>query len=168
VCGTVVGALLAAVTRNKENESFGEAFTRGAVTGFIAGAALDISIATAGVGTAVAIAVGGGSVSAAIDYGWEQHNKGEVTTASGYAINAAIGGSLNLLFMGAGREAANAVGNSIKSIGKAIWDNTIKSVTNKAGKVIGNKVATEGLKNISSSAIQGSFEKMFSIVFTSS
>ncbi len=47
ICGTIIGGLVAAVTRNSEKESFWEAALRGATTGFIAGVALDIRIATA-------------------------------------------------------------------------------------------------------------------------
>lgn len=71
VCGALVGEFLSAFTR-QDDETFGEAFLRGTVTGAIAGAALDFSIATAGTGAAVAIAVIGGAAASAIDYGWEQ------------------------------------------------------------------------------------------------
>ncbi len=47
ICGTIIGGLVAAVTRSSEKESFWEAALRWATTGFIAGVALDIRIATA-------------------------------------------------------------------------------------------------------------------------
>ena len=166
ICGTIVGGLISAFTRDKNKETFEEAFQRGAVTGFIAGAALDVSIATAGTGAAVVIAVSGGAVAAALDYGWEQKNKNEEATFSGYVTNAIIGGGLNALFMGAGRELANTVGKTAKTVATAIWDNTVKSVTNRAGKVVAKKLLNEGLKNFASSTLQAGAGKTFSLVFS--
>ena len=166
ICGTIVGGLISAFTRDKNEETFGEAFLRGATTGFIAGAALDVSIATAGTGTAVVIAVSGGAVAAALDYGWEQKNKDEEATISGYITNGIIGGGLNALFMGAGRELSNKVGKTATEVVTAIWENTAKSVTNRAGKVIADKFLNEGLKNFASSTLQAGAGKTFSLVFS--
>ena len=117
VCGAIVGGLVALFTHT-ENEKPEDAFLRGFTTGAIAGAALDVSIVTAGVGAAVAIAAVGGGLAAAVDYGWEQSNKGEEITVEGVVTNAVIGAGMNVLFMGAGRVPDRSVGNSLIEVGK--------------------------------------------------
>ena len=163
VCGAVVGGLLALFTHSdKENPE--DAFWRGFTTGAIAGAALDVSIVTAGVGSAIAIAAVGGGIAAAADYAMEQNNKGEDITAAGLVTNATIGAGLNVLFMGAGRTAGREIGNSIVSIGEAIWKNTVDSVTSSAGKLVMSKLGSAIIENTAYSLTQGSFGKLFSIV----
>lgn len=154
---------MAFFTRSEE-EKPEEAILRGLTTGALAGAALDVSVVTAGVGAGVAIAAIGGGIAASADYIWEQHNKEEAVTAEGVITNAVIGGGLNVLFMGAGRTAGRAVANSISSVGTALWENTVKSVTNKAGKFVLNKLGSAIAENVASSAVQGVFGKLFSIV----
>ena len=163
VCGALVGGVIAAITcSDKENR--GDAFLRGFTTGAIAGAALDFSIVTAGTGTAVAIAVAGGALAATADYVWEQTNKNEDITLGGVVTNATIGAALNVLFMGAGRVANRHVGNTLASAGKALWDNTVKSVTSRAGNFMMKKFGATVLENTMSSVIQGSFGKIYSLV----
>ena len=163
VCGAFVGGAIAALTcTDKENR--GVAFLRGFTTGGIAGAALDISIVTAGTGTAIAIATAGGALAATADYVWEQSNKKEDITLGGVVTNATIGAGLNALFMGAGRVANRHVGNTLASAGKALWDNTVKSVTSRASNFMINKFGSAVLENTVSSVIQGTFGKIYSFV----
>ena len=164
VCGAIVGGLLAGFTRDKEKETFGEAFLRGAVTGAIAGAALDISIATAGAGAALAIAAVGGAAAAALDYGWETANKEEEVTLAGCVTNGIIGGGLNVLFMGAGRVVGRAIGDSVTTVAKALWKNTLNSVTSRTGKFVAKKLGNEIISNTISSTTQGTFGKLYSFV----
>ena len=163
VCGALIGGLIAWATHDKR-ENAGEAFLRGFVTGAIAGAMLDISIVTAGAGAAIAIAAIGGAVAAAIDYGWEQSNKGEEATVGGYITNAVIGAGFNMLFMGAGRVANRAVGNSIVTVGQALVKNTVKSVTSRAGNFMVKKFGMELLNNTISATVQSGFAKVYSLV----
>ena len=163
ICGALVGGFISAFTR-QEGESFGEAFLRGSATGAIAGAALDISIVTAGAGAAVAIALAGGAIAASIDYVWEQSNNNAEVTLGGIVTNGIIGGSLNVLFMGAGRTVGRAVGNSIASAGRALWQNTVKSVTSRAGNFMVNKLASEMISNTFSATVQSGFGKIYSII----
>ena len=74
--GAVVRAVVAVVSKS-DGETVEEALIRGATTGAIAGAALDISIATAGTAAPIAIAALGGFASSALDTAWEAKNKGE-------------------------------------------------------------------------------------------
>jgi hypothetical protein len=163
ICGAIVGAIISAATK-QENESLGEAIVRGMVTGAVAGAGLDICVATGGAAAGLLIAGSLGASAAMADTAWEAHNNGSKASVGDIFISGIVGGGLNVLFGAAGREFGNAVGRSIGSIGKAIWNNTVKSITNKAGKVVLKKVLVETAKNIASSAIQGSFGKLYTMV----
>ena len=155
--------MLSVLTRDKDAETGGQAFLRGAVTGAIAGAGLDICVATAGVGGMV-IAGFLGVVSGVMDTAWEKTNQGKKASPSEIVVNGLIGGGLNLLFGAAGREAGRAVGNTLKTVGKAIYTNFRRSITNRAGKVVAQKVAEAALSNSVSSTIQGAAAKGYSLI----
>lgn len=163
ICGAIVGAVISVVTR-QENESIGEAIVRGLVTGAVAGAGLDICVATGGAAAGLLIAGALGAGAAMADTAWEAHNNGKTASVGDIVLSGIVGGGLNVLFGAAGREFSNAVGQSIKSVGEAIWDNTVRSVTNRSGKVILKKVVIETAKNLASSTVQGGFGKIYTMV----
>lgn len=163
ICGAIVGAIISAATR-QENESMGEAIVRGMVTGAVAGAGLDICVATGGAAAGLLIAGSLGASAAMADTAWEAHNNGKKASVGDIFLSGVVGGGLNVLFGAAGREFSNAVGRSVKTVGKAIWNNTVKSITNKSGKVVLKKVVIETAKNMASSTIQGGFGKIYTMV----
>ena len=162
ICGAIVGAAISVATR-KDKESVGDALIRGLVTGAIAGAGLDICVVTGGAaGLVVAGLFGAGAAIA--DTAWEAHNNGEKTSAGGIAVSGIVGGGLNLLFGASGRELNNIAGKSIRTVINDLWDNTIRSITNKAGKFAIKKAALETAKNMATSTIQGAFGKIYTLV----
>ena len=163
ICGAIVGAIISAATR-QENESMGDAIVRGMVTGAIAGAGLDICVATGGAAAGLLIAGSLGASAAMADTAWEAHNNGRKASVGDIFLSGVVGGGLNVLFGAAGREFSNAVGRAVKTVGKAIWDNTVRSITNKSGKVVLKKVVIETAKNMASSTIQGGFGKIYTMV----
>lgn len=163
ICGAIVGAVISATTR-QENESMGEAIVRGMVTGAVAGVGLDICIATGGAAVGLFIAGSLGASAAMADTAWEAHNNGREANTGDIVLSGIVGGGLNVLFGAAGREFSNAVGQTAKTVGTAIWNNTVRSVTNKSGKIVLKKVVTESAKNLASSTIQGVFGKIYTMV----
>ena len=160
ICGAVVGALISATTR-QEGESLSDAILRGAVTGAVAGLGLDICVATAGAAAGLVIAGTLGAGAAMADTAWEAHNNGTRASAGDIILGGVVGGGLNVLFGAAGREVGNAVGKTVKTVGKAICENTARSVTSRAGKFVLKKFVSETAKNLASSTIQGVFGKAY-------
>ena len=165
ICGAIVGGVISAVTR-QNHESMGEAIVRGMVTGAIAGAGLDICVATGGTAAGLIIAGSMGAIAAMTDTTWEATNNDKAVSEGDIILNGVVGGGLNILFGAAGREVCNAVGESVKTVGKAIWDNTIKSISNNSKKVVLKKVVIETGKNLATSTVQGGFGKLYSMVGT--
>lgn len=164
IFGTIVGGITAVVTRDKEAETWQQALARGAATGFIAGAALDFSIATGGAG-AILIATAGGFIAGAGDSLWEQHNKGNGINVGKAILDGAIGAGMNTLFGAYGRSVKNTVGYTVKEVFSAITENTRRSITTStAGKFLMSKFLRKtGLSAVESVA-QTSFGKLFSLV----
>ena len=161
VCGALVGGVISVITC-KEKESAGDAFLRGMTTGAIAGAGLDICIATGGIG-GLAIAGALGAASAVLDTAWEAKNNGTSARTGELIVSGTVGAGLNVLFGAAGRELTNTMGKGIKEVGKAIVSNTVKGVTSKSGKFALKKALITTAENLASSTIQGSFGKIFSL-----
>lgn len=91
-------------------------------------------------------------------------NNDQNVTLSGIVSNDVVGGALNVLFMGAGRTAGRAVGDSLVTVSKAIWQNTVNSVTSRAGNFMIKKLAAEMISNTVSSTVQSGFGKIFGVV----
>ena len=162
VCGALVGGVVSVITRG-DTESAGDAFLRGMATGALAGAGLDICVATGGVGgLLIAGALGAGA--AMIDTAWEAHNNGGSASTGGILLSGVVGSGLNVLFGASGRELANATGNTIKSVGAAIVSNTARSVTNRTGKFVLRKAIVATAENLATSTVQSGFGKIFTIV----
>ena len=168
ICGALVGGVIAVLFRATDKaglpiESVGEAFARGAVTGAIAGAGLDICVATAGIGGMIAVGITG-AVSGALDTLWENKNIGQQATVREIITNSIVGGGLNVLFGAAGREAKNAVGKTLKEVGKAVVKNFNRSIRSNAGKVVAKKAVQAATTNITYSALQGAAAKVYSLI----
>ena len=162
IFGAIVGGITAVLTR-EEGESFGDALVRGVTTGALSGAAVDLSLATGGA-AAVVIAVGGGALASGIDSAWEDKNNGREVSYGKAFINAGIGGVVNGLFAAAGRSAKNVVGQSLKSVGKAVLTNTVRSVTSKSGQFLVKKFVTTLATNTASALAQGVIGKTSSLI----
>ena len=162
ICGAVIGGAIAAITCG-EGETPAQAFMRGAVTGAIAGAGLDLCIATGGIGGLIVVGITG-AASGVIDTAWEKKNQGNDINWGEAVANGIIGAGLNVLFGAAGREAGNAVGKTLKEVGKAVVTNFKRSITNKAGKVVAKKAVQATLSNSAYSAVQGAAAKVYSLI----
>ena len=162
ICGAVIGGAIAAITC-REGETPAQAFMRGAVTGAIAGAGLDLCIATGGIGGLIVVGVTG-AVSGVIDTAWEKKNQGNDINWGEAVANGIIGAGLNVLFGAAGREAKNAVGKTLKEVGKAIVKNFNRSIRSNAGKFVAKKAINATVTNLSYSAVQGAAAKVYSLI----
>ena len=151
VLGALAGGLIEMAMRG-ENESAGQAFLRGSVTGAIAGFALDMSIATAGIAPALAFAAGGGAISSMLNTGWKNTNEGKETTLKEFVVSGTAGAIVNTPFAAAGRVAGRAVGTTVKSISKAVLKNSVSQVTTKSGRFLANKAGRNVALGISSSS----------------
>ena len=149
--GAIIGGFAAALTRKEDGgtETFGQAFLRGAVTGAIAGAALDICIATAGIG-GVFIAAGGGFAASFGDSIWRDKNNDQEVDVKKAALSGVIGLGTNTAFGAYGRVAGRAVGKTLGSVGKAVLANGVRAVTTKAGKFLVQKA----VRNLTLSAME--------------
>lgn len=167
VFGTIVGGFFTAMTRDKKAgiETFGQAFLRGAVTGFFAGAALDISIATAGVGAAVIISALGGGVAAAGSSAWEDYNNKRPVDGAKAFMSGMVGAVMNVTFTAYGKVPGISTGKTVSEVGKAVWDNGVKAVTNKAGRILGAKAGRNLLLSAGESFLASSSSWAFGNVF---
>ena len=163
--GAIIGAAWAVITKD-EKETVGQAILRGAATGALAGAGLDVCIATAGAG-GIAIAAVAGAAGGALDTAWEASNNGRDASAGEIIIGGVVGGSMNMLFGASGREVGRAVGTKAKQVILAMKKNTMRSISGKSGRIIGKKVATEVFKNVLSSGSQAVFGKVYSMIGSS-
>ena len=136
---------------------------RGAVTGAVAGAGLDICIATGGVGGLV-IAVVFGAAAAVGDTIWENHNTDEETSASQVVVSGVVGAGMNVLFGASGRVVKRAVGNTIGTVFEAMWKNTVKSFTSRARRFMMDRFVKATAENLAYSTTQGTFAKAFTEV----
>ena len=167
VFGTVIGGFATALTRDQTGcESFGQAFLRGAVTGFIAGAALDISIATAGAGAAIIIASIGGGVSSGVSSIWEDRNNDREIDYGKAAVNTVVGAFSNTLFGAYGRVDGRSVGTTIQTITKSVVTNTARSVTNTAGRFLPEKAAKTTVFSAAESMLSSVSNWLYSNVFS--
>lgn len=166
IFGTIVGGIAAVVTRDKKQEkqeSWLQAFVRGATTGFLAGAALDIGIALAGTGVGLAVAVGGGAIASGIDSFLEQkHTKGYVDKGD-VAIDFLVGGVMNLAFCGYGRVPGRATGKTLKGAVKAIKKNFINDITTLKGVFHTGKFVRNAGRSYLETSVQTAVAKMFSL-----
>ena len=161
ICGAIIGGFADMLTRDKSSESAWDAFKRGAVTGAIAGACLDIAVATGGVG-GVVIAAAGGAVASVIDTSLESRNTGKKANVTEYAVNAVVGGGVGMLFGSAGRTAGRAIGKTVGTVMKAAVDNTVKSVTSGSGKFLISKCISYCVNGLLESTVAAGGYKLLS------
>jgi len=168
ICGAILGGAIAALTRKRDEitgeplEDGWQAFKRGAIAGGIGGFFLDVSIATAGAGTAALIAVGGGAIAGVADHLMEQKHLGEEINAEGILVAATVGGAMNMLFMGTGREAGRFVGKTAKEVFQAVGKNFAKDTMNKSMTKFALAKAT---KSFVTNAAYASTQSFFGVLF---
>ena len=166
VFGTVVGGFAAALTRDQNGcETFGQAFLRGAITGFISGLALDLSIATAGVGAIIISAVGGGAGNS-ISSMWEDHNNNRSIDIPKAITSGIVGASTNVLFTGYGKTSGTTAGTTFSTVTRAVTANALKATTNKAGNIVAKKAFKSAASNTAESIIASINNWLFTNVFT--
>ena len=134
--GAVVGAVNAVI--NDEDVLAGALIGAGA--GALAGAAVDLAIATGGV-AAVAIAAGGGAISSGANYvGTKLANGTELKDLNfgELAFEMTVGAASNLLSFGvAGGTMKKAAGSVMSNLKKNFTNTLMKNTTRKvAGKVV--------------------------------
>ena len=164
IFGTIAGAAIAVATR-EEGETWQQAALRGAVTGMIAGLALDASIATAGA-AGVLIATMGGAAAGALDKYWSSANAGRKATGGELASSAIAGAVINTAFGAAGRVAGRAVGNTVKTVVKAVKTNFVSGFVTKSGRFLGRKAAKTVASNVRDSFAAGALTWMYNLLFS--
>lgn len=161
ILGTVIGGITAVITRDKENETWQQALCRGALTGFVGGLMLDISIATAGVG-GLAIAAVGGAIASGGNSAWEQYNThGEIYDVKTVALDALIGAGMNTVFSAYGRTPTRVTGTSAKEVFHAVTQNAVNNSTTKAGAFL----ATKFWNSVALSTAEASTQNLFSFAY---
>ena len=164
IFGAVAGSVIAVATR-EEGETWQQAALRGAVTGMIAGFALDASIATAGA-AGVLIATLGGAAAGAFDKYWSSANVGRKATGGELASSAIAGAVINTAFGAAGRVAGRAVGNTVKTVVKAVRTNFVSGFVTKSGRFLGRKAAKTVASNVRDSFAAGALTWMYNLLFS--
>ena len=164
IFGAVAGSVIAVATR-EEGETWQQAALRGAVTGMIAGFALDASIATAGA-AGVLIATLGGAAAGALDKYWSSANAGRKATGGELASSAIAGAVINTAFGAAGRVAGRAVGNTVKTVVKAVKTNFVSGFVTKSGRFLGRKAAKTVASNVRDSFAAGALTWMYNLLFS--
>ena len=164
IFGTIAGAAIAVATR-EEGETWQQAALRGAVTGMIAGLALDASVATAGAAR-VLIATMGGAAAGALDKYWSSANAGRKATGGELASSAIAGAVINTAFGAAGRVAGRAVGNTVKTVVKAVKTNFVSGFVTKSGRFLGRKAAKTVASNVRDSFAAGALTWMYNLLFS--
>mgnify|MGYP002551117146 CR=1 FL=1 len=164
IFGAVAGSVIAVATR-EEGETWQQAALRGAVTGMIAGFALDASIATAGA-AGVLIATLGGAAAGAFDKYWSSANVGRKATGGELASSAIAGAVINTAFGAAGRVAGRAVGNTVKTVVKAVKTNFVSGFVTKSGRFLGRKAAKTVASNVRDSFAAGALTWMYNLLFS--
>ena len=164
IFGAVAGSVIAVATR-EEGETWQQAALRGAVTGMIAGFALDASIATAGA-AGVLIATLGGVASGVADKYWSCANVGRKPTGGEVVSSALAGAVINTAFGAAGRVAGRAVGNTVKTVVKAVKTNFVSGFVTKSGRFLGRKAAKTVASNVRDSFAAGALTWMYNLLFS--
>ena len=164
IFGAVAGSVIAVATR-EEGETWQQAALRGAVTGMIAGFALDASIATAGA-AGVLIATLGGAAAGALDKYWSSANAGKKATGGELASSAIAGAVINTAFGAAGRVAGRAVGNTVKTVVKAVKTNFVSGFVTKSGRFLRRKAAKTVASNVRDSFAAGALTWMYNLLFS--
>ena len=164
IFGAVAGSVIAVATR-EAGETWQQAALRGAVTGMIAGFALDASIATAGA-AGVLIATLGGVASGVADKYWSYANVGRKPTGGEVVSSALAGAVINTAFGAAGRVAGRAVGNTVKTVVKAVKTNFVSGFVTKSGRFLGRKAAKTVASNVRDSFAAGALTWMYNLLFS--
>ena len=184
--GTLIGAgvgwLVGGISAAVEGENFFDRAKEGAVSGAIAGLAVDVGVATGGVG-GVAIAFVGGAIASDVETNMKDARRGTHTSTGERIFGACLGGALNLLSFGlvdssAMKTGGNVLKNVVVNGNRQLFANATRQTAGKTvGKVLGiclGDVAWKGgkaaLKNtafnliesVGETAIIGAFSKIFS------
>lgn len=109
-----------------------------------------ISIATAGVGTAFIISAIGGGVSGALSSAWEDRNNKKPVDRAKAFMSGMVGAVMNVTFTAYGKGPGISTGKTVSEVGKAVWNNGVKEVTNKAGRFLAGKA----LRNLSKGVVE--------------